>query len=420
MEETTNNILVYADWTGIPEPTPVGTLSVSVLRGKEIFAFEYHPEWLKSNRFLFLDPDLSFFSGRQYPPEEKGNFGLFLDSSPDRWGRFLMDRREASRARFERRKARTLLESDYLLGVHDQQRMGGLRFRLAPQGEFLASDEHLLVPPWSSLRDLEFASRQIENDVRRNDRQYDTWLNLLLAPGSSLGGARPKAGVIDTHGSLWIAKFPSQTDTKDMGAWEMIVNQIAARCGIRTAENMLLKFSGRHHTYLSKRFDRGADGERIHYASAMTLLGYRDSDARELGASYLELAELISKISCTIRQDLEEMWTRMVFNICVSNTDDHLRNHGFLLTPKGWRLSPAFDMNPNETGAGLTLNINENDNALNIDLALEVAEYFRLSLKKAKKIILGIKAEIPAWRQLAKKYKIPKSEQEQVSRAFLI
>jgi serine/threonine-protein kinase HipA len=240
-----------------------------------------------------------------------------------------------------------------------------------------------------------------------------------MAPGSSLGGARPKASVMDNNGDLWIAKFPSINDTKDVGGWEMVIHTLAARCGLNVAEAKVEKFANRYHTFLVKRFDREKN-DRIHYASAMTMLGYTDNRDSHAGASYLELVEFLSKSGARVNEDLEELWKRIVFSISVSNTDDHLRNHGFILTEKGWTLSPAYDINPNEMGTGLSLNISDNDNSLEYDLALEVAEYFRLKKDKAEEIINEIKSKVSEWKTVVDKYGISKTEQTMMEKAFKV
>ena len=411
-------IMVYAHWKGMENPMMMGILQATPTRGKEVFSFEYTIEWLNSWMVQQIDPDLQLYSGPQYLEEPKSNFGLFLDSSPDRWGRVLMRRREAAIARTEGRKERTLLESDYLLGVFDQYRIGALRFKEKEDGPFLNDNKEMASPPWASLRELEYASLQLEKDDIIDDPEYLKWLNMLIAPGSSLGGARPKASVTDPNNNLWIAKFPSGNDLKDIGAWEMVVNELAIKAGLSVAEGKAKKFSGHHHTYVSKRFDRTNSGERIHFASAMTLLGYTDGTDNQDGASYLELAEFLVQNGAEVDKDLEEMWRRIVFSICVKNTDDHLRNHGFLLTYNGWILSPAFDINPVETGTGLKLNISDSDNALDLGLAMKVARYFRLTDQKATKIIDHVKKSVAGWRQLAEKYKISKAEQAMMAKAF--
>jgi serine/threonine-protein kinase HipA len=409
-------ISVYAHWRGFDTPKLMGLLHVVSAKGKESFSFEYADTWLKSGFSQMIDPDLQLFSGAYYPRDDKSNFGVFLDSCPDRWGRVLMQRREAAIAKQEGRSPRKLLESDYLLGVYDGHRMGALRFKLDDEGAFLNNNTEMATPPWTSLRELEQASLKFEED-NSSDRKYLYWINLLIAPGSSLGGARPKASVADAKNNLWIAKFPSKQDEKDIAAWEMVTNELAKKARLNVAEGKLQQFNNRYRTYLTKRFDRTTKGERIHFASAMTLLGRTDGEDAA-GASYLELAEFITRHGASVETDLEELWRRVVFSICVKNTDDHLRNHGFLLTRNGWILSPAYDINPNEYGKGLSLNISDTDNALDLDLAMDVAGYFRLNNKSANQIINEITKAVSNWKKLAAKYKIPNAEQERMSVAF--
>jgi len=408
------DILVYADWKGLDLPTLMGTLSVRHTRGHEIFAFSYEKQWVKTGHAQTLDPDLQFFDGPQFLTGGKPNFGLFLDSSPDRWGRVLMDRREAILAKKENRKIRPLFEEDYLLGVYDAHRMGALRFKSEENGPFLNDNKGLAAPPWTSLRELEFASIQLEQNVLKED-EILKWINMLIAPGASLGGARPKASVIDEKGQLWIAKFPSVKDRVDIGAWEMVVNELAEQAGVTIAKGMARIFNSEQHTFLSRRFDRTARGERIHFASAMTLLGQTDGTP---GASYLQLAEFILQNSASPNADLEELWRRIIFYIAVNNTDDHLRNHGFLLTPDGWTLSPAYDVNPVYFGTGLTLNISETDNALDWELARSVAGYFRIKETQATEIIAQTRKVVGQWPKIASKYKIKRSEKELMAQAF--
>ncbi len=410
-------IYVYADWLGLGQPALMGLLHSTLLRGKEIFSFEYDDAWLKSRSSQTLDPDLGFFSGIQYLNDEKPNFGIFLDSSPDRWGRSLMERREAAIARSEGRQPKNLFETDYLLGVYDGHRMGAIRFRDSFEGPFLNSNIAMATPPWTSIRELEHASLTLEENTG-DDAENLKWINLLLTPGSSLGGARPKASVLDEHGELWIAKFPSLQDDRDIGGWEKVAYDLARNAGINVPESVTGKFTSKKHTFLTKRFDRTPKGERIHFASAMTLLGHTDGTNYSSGASYLDLAEFIMQNGASPNADLEELWRRIVFYISISNTDDHLRNHGFLLTDRGWTLSPAYDINPVPTGTGLSLNISTTDNALSIDLALEVAGYFRVSDEKATEIICVNQAEVSKWESIAEKVGIPKSERNAVAKAF--
>ncbi len=411
------DIQVYAHWLGLKEPSLMGVLSVSPAKGKESFSFEYSDAWLKSGFSQMIDPDLQLYSGAYYPRDDKPNFGIFLDSCPDRWGRVLMQRREAAIAKQEERAAKKLLESDFLLGVYDGHRMGALRFRLDDAGPFLNDNKEMATPPWTSLRELEKASLKFEED-NTEDPEYLKWVTMLIAPGSSLGGARPKASVMDEHNNLWIAKFPSRNDDKDVAAWEMVTNQLAITTGIKVAEGKLLQFNNKYRTYLTKRFDRTVAGKRVHFASAMTLLGHKDGDDAS-SASYLELMEFISRHGAEVEKDLEELWRRIVFSICVKNTDDHLRNHGFLLTEKGWLLSPAYDINPNEYGKGLSLNITDNDNSLDLDLAMEIAGYFRIPDDRASQALKEISTVVKDWKKVAAFYDISNAEQERISSAFI-
>ena len=412
-------IYIYADWPGINPPFLIGFLYSERIRGHEVFSFEYNEEWLKSENTFLLDPELQLYAGSHYlADDKKANFGIFLDSSPDRWGRLLMRRKEAALARFENRPEQKLFETDYLLGVYDGHRMGALRFKLENNGPFLNNNKELASPPWTSLRELEQISLKLEEEDAINDPEYFNWLNMLIAPGSSLGGARPKASITANDGSLWIAKFPSRNDQGDVGGWEIVTYELAIKSGINMAKSMAQKFSSNYYTFLTKRFDRNEKNERIHFASAMTMLGYSDGQDYNDGASYLELVEFISNNGINIKKDLEELWKRIVFSICVSNTDDHLRNHGFILSNNGWKLSPAYDINPNETGAGLKLNISENDNSLDLGLAMEVHEYFRLTKENAENIMNEIKKAVQGWRKIATRYGIPRSEQDLKNMAF--
>ena len=412
------NIYVYAHWVGMKEPVLMGELKTEYVRGKEIFSFSYSEDWLKSSYSQILDPELQLYTGSQYAKDEKQNFGVFLDSSPDRWGRVLMKRRETAMARSERRPEKTLRESDYLLGVFDGHRMGAIRFKEDPDGPFLNDNKTLASPPWTSIRELEQISLKLEEDNANEDPEYLNWLNMLINPGSSLGGARPKASVLDENKNLWIAKFPSKSDIKDIGGWEMVTNELARNAGLHAAESRIQKFSSKYYTFLTKRFDRTDECERIHYASAMTMLGYVDGNNFQDGVSYLEIVDFLTHYGANVESDLRELWQRIVFSIFVANTDDHLRNHGFMLTEKGWILSPAFDINPNEDGAGLSLNISLDDNSLDLDLALEVAEYFRLTDEEAFRIIEDIRGSVKSWKSVANKHQLPRSEQELMAKVF--
>ena len=417
--ENKSTVYVFAHWVGMEKATLMGILHSELLRGKEIFSFEYDEEWLQSEHAQLLDPDLQLYPGLFYQHDErKHNFGLFLDSSPDRWGRILMRRREAAMARKEKRPEQNLFETDYLLGLYDGHRMGALRFKVDLDGPFLNDNKEMASPPWTSIQELETISLRLEEDKVVDDPDYLKWLNMLVAPGSSLGGARPKASIIGSDNCLWIAKFPSRNDAVDIGGWEMVTYELAKSAGINMAESKAKKFSTSHHTFLTKRFDRTSNGKRIHFASSMTMLGYTDGQDYRDGAGYLDLVEFIVANGAKVNADIEELWRRIVFSICVSNTDDHLRNHGFILSDKGWILSPAYDINPEETGTGLKLNISETDNTLDLKLPMDVHEYFRLSRAKADQIMLEVKNSVRNWRKVAVKYNIPKTEQELKALAF--
>ncbi len=402
-------LYIYLDDAYTGTPVLLGVLTAEAIRGREVFAMSLSDEWLRHSRCQLLDPDLQLYNGHQYLPDPKTNFGFLLDSSPDRWGRMLLERRETVRAREENRPRKTLMESDFLLGVYDESRMGALRIKTTPDGEFMDNDTSLNIPPIASIRQLERASLAFEAEDNR-------WLQMLVAPGSSLGGARPKANVRTKDGRLWIAKFPSRQDRYDVGAWEAVAMTLAQQCGISVAPFAAKRFSGQYHTFLTQRFDRTAEGRRLHFTSAMTMLGYRDGDTE--GCSYLELADWISRYCNQVNENLRQMWRRIVFNIAISNCDDHLRNHGFLLGRNGWTLAPAYDLNPTPYGQGLSLNIDEHDNALEMDLALGIASYFGLKNDEAKAEIEKVCSVVKRWERVASQLKISRNEREQMRPAF--
>lgn len=413
-------ILVYADWEEMTSPLLVGSLFATPLRGKEIFSFEYAQTWLDSSYALSIDPNLSLFSGPQYPRNNNQNFGIFLDSSPDRWGRVLMQRKEAFLAKSENRQEQHLMESDYLLGVFDEHRMGALRFKLSETGNFLDDNKDMAAPPWSSLRDLEHASLHLEHENSENNTQYANWLRLLIAPGGSLGGARPKASVTDLNNHPWIAKFPSNKDETNVGKWEYLTYLLAKEAKLDVAESKLENFSSQFDTFLSKRFDRTSAGHRLHFASAMTLLEKKDGDGADTGVSYLDLANFITKYGCNVNQNLEQLWRRIIFYICVSNTDDHLRNHGFILTESGWILSPAYDINPTPKSWGLALNISKTDNSLDLELAKSIAHFFRVTPDKQSIIITETISAVKNWPKFASQLNIPSAEVNIMKNAFRV
>ncbi|RKS50480.1 serine/threonine-protein kinase HipA [Gillisia mitskevichiae] len=416
MAEGKINIYVYADWKGLEAPTEIGVLSAQFAKGKKAFSFEYNKDWLKRNSYQLLDPEINFFSGPQYPTD-KENFGVFLDSMPDTWGKTLMKRRAAQEARSRNEKIPKLYEIDYLLGVYDESRMGALRFKTDRKGPFLDNDTKNPTPPWSSLGDLQEAVNHIESDSETNTIRQ--WLAVLIAPGSSLGGARPKANVLGKNGDLWIAKFPSKTDTIDKGAWEFLTYRLALDCGIEMAESKIEKITGPYHTFLTKRFDR-EDRQRIHFSSAMTMTGNTEESLKNVSPSYLDIVDVIENYGINVEENLHQLWRRLIFNIAVSNTDDHLRNHGFIMNEKGWELSPAYDINPSVEKDGLALNIDADDNALDLDLAIGVGEYFRLGEDDMNQIIEEILSVISNWKHYAKKIGIAQKEQLIMEPAFKV
>ena len=407
-------IFVYDDFS-TEQPVLMGSLYVNVIKGGESYSFEYDKDWLrKTGLTLTLDPELMPYSGRQYPTG-KNIFGLFADASPDRWGRVLMNKRERILAEKEGRKPSKLYDSDYLLGVYDETRMGGIRFKANLEGPFLSDDKETAAPPWATLRTLEEASRNFEND---ETGLTEKWLNQLIKPGSSLGGARPKATVVDTKDQLWIAKFPSKNDENDTGAWEMVAHDLAALCGLNVPEAKLEKFSPLGSTFLIKRFDR-MGSKRVHFASAMTLLGKTDGASAADGSSYLDIAAFIKSYGAQPKKDLGELWKRIVFNMAVTNTDDHLRNHAFILTDKGWILSPLYDVNPVPYGDELSLNVDEEDNSISIDLAVQTAVRFGISESDAEaqaEEILKIVRD--NWKKIAAGYGLTRRQIEEMRPAF--
>ncbi|MBP6387070.1 MAG: HipA domain-containing protein [Pseudarcicella sp.] len=414
MSNTKTDIYVYAHWQGMNEPKRIGVLSAQQAKGKKAFSFEYDKDWLKTEKKFLLDPDIQLYGGPQFP-NQKENFGIFLDSMPDTWGRTLMKRREAQRAIEINEKPKTLYDIDFLLGVYDESRMGALRFKTDLDGYFLDDNKNATSPPWSSIRELQHAAHVFENDTE--NKEVNRWLSVLMAPGSSLGGARPKANILDNDKSLWIAKFPSKTDITDKAAWEFLAYKLAINAGIEMSTCRIERIVGKHHTFFTKRFDRHGD-ERIHFASAMTMTGNNEDTIRDTQASYLDIAEFISNHGANIESNLHQLWRRIIFNIAISNTDDHLRNHGFILTKEGWILSPAYDLNPSIDKDGLALNIDTNNNNLDFELAKSVGEYFRLNNTQMDNIINKIVKVVIDWKAIATTIGISRAEQKLMEKAF--
>lgn len=406
-------IYVFADFLSFHNEL-IGRIYVSQTRGKEFYSFEYDQSWL-TNGNMILDPDLQLYKGRQYINDDKNIFGVFADSCPDRWGRRLMKRREEIRAKRAEEKPRKLLESDYLLGVYDEARMGGLRFKTDIEGEFLSDDKEFATPPWTLLRELEQASIAFEND---DVGLEEKWIKQLIAPGSSLGGARPKASVMAPDKSLWIAKFPSKQDDFDSGAWEMVVHDLAYMCELNVPEAKVKKFSKLGTTFLVKRFDR-IGSQRMHFSSAMTMLGKKDGANATDGSSYLEILSFLKANGACPKEDSEELWKRIVFSMAVSNSDDHFRNHGFTLSEEGWRLSPLYDVNPDIYGEYLSLNVDSDNSDMEFELAIDTAYLYGIEQNQATDIVSNIKSIVgDNWQALAKKYGISRGEIERMRPAF--
>lgn len=408
------DISVYADWLEISRPKLIGILVAHQGKGRKTFSFSYDEKWLETEKPFLLDPDITWNKGQQFPIG-KFNFGIFNDTMPDTWGRTLMKRREAQIAKEEKRIVKNLHDIDFLLGVNDESRMGGLRFKLQEKEPFLNNDQARPTPPWSSVRELQHGISLIESD--KDNKEVRKWLSILLAPGSSLGGARPKANIIDEKGNLWIAKFPSKEDTIDKAAWEFLAYKLAIKAGIEMADCKIEKISGKYFTFFTKRFDR-LKQKRVHFASAMTMTGNNEDTIKDNPPSYLDIAEFIQFNESNNTKELHQLWRRMVFNIAISNTDDHLRNHGFILNKTGWQLSPAYDINPSIDKDGLSLNIDSDNNALDFDLAKSVGVYFQLQEKQMDDILKEIKGAVKNWKTEAIKIGISNAEISLMSSAF--
>lgn len=404
-----NETFVYVDVAGTARQ--VGRLWTRVRRGRESATFQYDDVWLDNPERFALEPALSLGPGSYHTPAGKALFGALGDSAPDRWGRTLMARAERRTARAEQRPPRTLTELDYLLNVSDRSRQGALRFSAEPGGPFLAHSDADPVPPLIELPRLLAASDCIEHE-----KYNDELLALLLAPGSSLGGARPKASVVDIDGTLAIAKFPKGDDEIDIVRWEAAALSLAANAGIMVPEWRLERVDDRH-ALIVRRFDRNGE-DRIPFLSAMSMLGADDGDVR----SYLEIADALRQHGAESRADRGALWRRIVFSILISNTDDHLRNHGFLYEgTAGWRLSPAYDLNPVPVDLKprfLSTAVDFEDHEASIELALMVAPYFDLDENAARAIARDVALSVAEWRTVASKLGLPRPAIERMASAF--
>lgn len=402
-------LLVFADFDWLDKPELVGELFYEKLRGSESYAFRFDDNWLKFHAGIKLSEDINNYPGLQYTQPGNDIFGCFSDALPDRWGRTLLKRREQIQASEEKRAVRNLSSFDYLMGIDDFSRMGGFRLKRELDGDFINVSPSLKIPPLTELRQLVLASQEVEKSEENDVLPEKKWIAQLIQPGTSLGGARPKAGVLDDSGNLCIAKFPSRKDDYDTGLWEHFSHLLARKAGINAAQTKVLGGLGKYHTLLSKRFDRTDEGKRIHFASSMSLIGLRDGDNAQGGYGYLNIVDFILQSCCDVEKNLQELYRRVAFNICIGNSDDHFRNHGFLLTPRGWTLSPAYDMNPT-LNEYQSLLINESSNKADIRTLLESCESYMIKKEVAENIIRQVQAAVAGWENLAVLLQIPARE----------
>lgn len=399
-------ITVYADFDFLSDAQEIGTLGYEHVRGKDHFVFEYSRDWLKQYGGILLSGDLMNVPSLQHPRGNDNVFGFVKDSFPDRWGRLLLDRRERLTAQSEGRPTRMLTNYDYLIGIEDFTRMGGIRYKEEDSADFINASDKYHVPPIESLRALCDACHEIEMAEERNELPEQRWLDQLIDPGTSLGGARPKANVVDTDGTLYVAKFPSKKDLENTELIEHFSHQLAAKAGIHVAKTRTIKISKDRDLLLSERFDRTKDGRRIHFASAMSLLGLDDGAGCSTGNGYLDIVDFILRGCTEVRQNLSELYRRVAFNVMFGNTDDHFRNHGFLLTPKGWTLSPAYDINPGAKSHQCLL-IDAYTEESDINALLSASENYMLERQEAAEIIEEVRAVIKDWRKTATEQQIP-------------
>ena len=397
-------ITVYADFHFLAEPQEIGVLSYEQVRGNDHFVFEYSRTWLKQYGGIILSGDLMNVSSPQHP-RISDVFGFVKDSFPDRWGRLLLDRRERLIAQTEGRSKRTLSNYDYLIGIEDFTRMGAIRYKGEDNNDYINAAAKYSVPPIESLRALCDACHEIELAEERNKLPERRWLEQLIDPGTSLGGARPKANVIDSNGKLFVAKFPSKNDLENTELIEHFSHRLAAQAGIKVATTSTIKISKNRDLLLSERFDRTVEGGRIHFASAMALLGLDDGAGNTTGNGYLDIVDFILRGCIDVKQNLKELYRRVAFNIMFGNTDDHFRNHGFLLTPKGWTLSPAYDINPG-TKLHQCLLIDQYTEQSDISILLNASESYMLEHNEAEEIIDEVRSAIKSWKSIAMQLKI--------------
>lgn len=398
-------ITVYADFDFLTSPQEIGVLGYEHVRGNDHFVFEYSRDWLKQYGGIVLSGDLMNVPSLQHPRGKDSVFGFVKDSFPDRWGRLLLDRRERIMAQSEGRPKRMLTNYDYLIGIEDFTRMGGIRYKSDESDDYINASAKYLVPPIESLRALCDACHEIEMAEERNELPEQRWLDQLIDPGTSLGGARPKANVVDTDGKLYVAKFPSKKDLENTELIEHFSHQLAATAGINVAKTHTIKISKDRDLLLSERFDRTDDGKRIHFASAMSLLGFDDGAGNSTGNGYLDIVDFILQGCVDVKQNIRELYRRVAFNVMFGNNDDHFRNHGFLLTPKGWTLSPAYDINPGSKSHQCLL-IDGYTEQSDINALLTASDNYMLERQDATEIIEEVRTAIKDWQQVATRLQI--------------
>lgn len=413
IREIPSEVSAELDAAELGGPLTVGRLRRVASSTGAIVAFAYDDAWLARPDAFTLDPSHGLYGGDQFPRAGSEMAPVFTDSSPDRWGRTLLERREAVAARAEGRSRRSLGEWEFLMLVSDASRMGALRFRDA-DGRLL-DDDTAAVPPMTRLRELEAAAREMERPVRGGWSAEARSLALLLGPGSSLGGARPKASFVGDDDALWLAKFPSRTDTHDMAACEWVMNQLAAAAGIDVPEHRLLRLGSAHGTFAARRFDRAAGTRRL-YISAMTMTSRRDREA----ASYLDVALAVADHGAPghIQEDLASLYRRVVFNVLTAHRDDHLRNHGFLRTAEGWRLAPAFDLNPMPDMPEHELSLDGAVHTGDLELVIETAPFYRLSAAAARSIVGAVRDALATWKTIAAGARLGAAETEVLADAI--
>ncbi|MFZ6818948.1 type II toxin-antitoxin system HipA family toxin [Undibacterium sp. Ji22W] len=407
-------VKVWLNDVGFIQPVLIGELRISDHTDAPA-SFSYESTWLQHKDAYAIDPYLPLVSGHQYPV--RGTLaGIFRDSAPDRWGRVLIERRESLNAIKEKRTSKTLFDIDFLLAVQDVSRMGGLQFQDG-QGSFIAAAE-FAVPPVSQLRELQALATRIQEVGIESLPEYEQWLAMLMAPGSSLGGARPKANFQDIDDSLWIAKFPAQEDRYDIGKWEYLAHRLANNARIQVPHARVEQLGSQYHTFCVQRFDR-LNHQRRMYASAMTMTGKQDGES----GSYLDIAQVLTEHGArgSIETDLAQLFRRLVFNVAIGNRDDHLRNHGFLRDDSGWRLAPAFDMNPNPAKREHSLHLGiatTPENAL--EAVVSTYEFYRLNEQQAATILDEVLGAVQTWREEAKSLQIAAAEIKRMESVFMI